>query len=191
MFTSPLFTETTQGNFVFPPANPTINFQSPVNTTYSTNDISLKVEFYTFKTGYYGAPEEESLRNFMYSLDGAEFLPIEITNSSVGSNPGTDVYFDGLIDIHQLSEGYHNLTVKVVFDYSDLNSPYNTIGNTSEHYHYHTESTSNAYLIVAIPNENSQPSPSVPEFSLLTLLPLLLSIPIAMIIIRKKLQGNV
>ena len=39
---------------------------------------------------------------------------------------------------------------------------------------------------------NSQtPTPSVPEFSWLTILSLLLAIPIALIIVRKKLQGNV
>jgi hypothetical protein len=186
----PLLTKTVQGNFVFPPSNPVLSFQSPVNTTYSTNHISLNVEFYTIKTGYYGAPEEESLRNFSYSLDGAASLPIEITNSSIGSNPGTDVYFDGLINLHQLSNGYHNLTVKVIFDYSDLNSPYNTIGDTSEHYHYHTESTSNVYLIVATANENSQPSSSVPEFSWLTILLLLMSIPILLTLITKRVHSG-
>ena len=35
------------------------------------------------------------------------------------------------------------------------------------------------------------PSPSVPEFSWLTILPILLTIPIALAIVRKRLQGNV
>ncbi len=148
MLTPPLFTESTRGNFVFPPAKPIIEFQSPVNTTYTTDNISLKLEVYTYKTGYYGAPEDESLRHFLYSVDNGEFQPIKIVSSSVGRNPGADVYFYGLIDLHQQSGGYHNLIVKVVFDYSDLNSPYNTVGNTSEHYNYHTESISNAYFRV-------------------------------------------
>src|SRR3990172_6435250 len=105
------FANRANANFVFPPSNPVITFESPINTTYNTNNISLKVEFYTYKTGYYGAPEEESLRQFQYSIDKNDFQPIEITNSSIGKNPGTEVYFDGLINLHQLSEGYHNLTV--------------------------------------------------------------------------------
>jgi hypothetical protein len=185
------FPNRANANFVFPPSDPVITFESPINKTYSTNNISLKVEFYTYKTGYYGAPEEESLRQFQYSLDGTDFQSIKITNYSIGRNPGTDVYFDGLIELHQLSEGEHNLTVKVIFDYSDLNSPYNTIGDTSEHYRYHTESTSDVYLIVAKSSENSQPSPSVPEFSWLTILPLLLATPIVLITARKRLQGDV
>ena len=189
------FANRANANFVFPPSDPVITFESPINTTYNTNNISLKVEFYTYKTGYYGAPEEESLRQFQYSLDGTDFQSIKITNSSIGRNPGTEVYFDGLINLHQLSEGHHNLTVKVLFDYSDLNSPYNTVGNTSEHYHFHTESISNVYLIVATPNENSQSSSiadtSVPEFSWLTSLPLLLAIPIALVIVRKRLKRNI
>ena len=184
------FANRANANFVFPPSNPVITFESPINTTYNTNNISLKVEFDTYKTGYYGAPEEEALRQFQYSIDKNDFQSIEITNSSIGKNPGTEVYFDGLINLHQLSEGYHNLTVKVIFDYSDLNSPYNTVGDTSEHYHYHTESISNVYLTVATPSENSQsssiPNTSVPEFSWLMILPLFLSILFVVVLIRKR-----
>jgi hypothetical protein len=44
---------------------------------------------------------------------------------------------------------------------------------------------------VAQPSTSTSPIPSVPEFSWLTILPILLAIPIALAIIRKKLQGNV
>jgi hypothetical protein len=191
---STTFKETVKANFCFPPSNPAINFQSPVNTTYSTNDIYLKIEIYTYKTGYYGAPDDESLRNFSYSLDGAGFLPFEITNSSVGMNPGTDVYFYGLIELHQLNEGYHNLTVKVVFDYSDLNSPYNTVGDTSEHYHYHTESVSNAYLAVTTSNKSQSSSTannSVPELPWLLVVPLLLAVISVAVVLRHHLVKKV
>ena len=42
----------------------------------------------------------------------------------------------------------------------------------------------------SLPPKNS-PSPSVPEFSWLTILPILLTIPIALSIVRKRLQRNV
>ena len=99
LLTSPSFTKIANANFVFGPTNPIIYFKSPVNTTYTTNNISLAVKFDTYKTGYYGAPEDESLRQFQYSIDGKELQPIEITNSSIGINPGADVFFEGLIHL--------------------------------------------------------------------------------------------
>jgi hypothetical protein len=44
---------------------------------------------------------------------------------------------------------------------------------------------------VAQPSTSTSPSPSVPEFSWLTILPILLTVPIALIIVRKRLQRNV
>ena len=180
------FSNIATANFVFPPSDPIITFESPVNTTYNTNNISLKVEFYTYKTGYYGAPEEESLRQFQYSIDENIFEPLKITNSSIGRNPGTDVFFDGVIDLQQLSEGYHNLTVKAVLDYSDLNYPYKA-GNYSETYNFHTESTARAYLIVDVVPEPSSTS-TVPEFSWLVILAIPLSI--MPLVIMKLLRRN-
>ena len=97
------------------------------------------MEFFTYRTGYTGALENASLRHFLYSVDNSEFLPIEITNASIGKNPGSEVYFYGLISLHQLSQGYHNLTVKVVLDYDQYPpAPINT----------HTENIACAYFII-------------------------------------------
>lgn len=165
-------------NFLLPPAPPEVRFLSPVNTTYSSNDISLIVEFYTYKTGYYGAPEDESLREFQYSIDEASYLPITITNSSVGRNPGNDVSFQGAIRLSGLNEGLHNLTIQVVFDYSDLNYPYKVGNYSSEHYNFHTESNSTVYLIVdnSSGSTNNNLSPNLPEAP--PLLPIVISIAI-------------
>jgi hypothetical protein len=111
------FTQMVEANFVFPPSPPLISFKSPVNTTYSQKDVNITVEFWTYKTGYPGAPDDESLRKFLYSLDEEEFQPMEIINASIGQNPGTEVYFYGLIRLHELNEGRHNLTVRAIFDY--------------------------------------------------------------------------
>jgi hypothetical protein len=152
------FPNTAKANFCFPPTNPVITFKSPVNTTFSTNNVTFTVEFYTYKTGYIGAPENESLRHFLYSVDDAEFQTIEITNSSIGLNPGTDVYFDGLINLHDLSQGYHTLTVRVVFDYDQYPpDPFNT----------HTENTAYAYFIIdSIPDAANTNSFGMPPFLL-------------------------
>jgi hypothetical protein len=132
-----------KANFVFPPADPVINMESPANRTYSINTLPLEVTFYTYKTGYYGAPEDESLRLFTYTVDSKNPEPITITNSSVALNPGGDVFFEGSVYLPELSEGLHSLTARVVFDYTDLDSPW---GNGEEHYRYHTESESTVHF---------------------------------------------
>ena len=150
-------TEPAKANFCFPPANPVISFTSPVNTSFTTNNVSFTVKFSTYKTGYTGAPENESLRHFIYAVDEDEFQPIEITNSSIGLNPGADVNFDGLINLHQLSQGYHNLTIRAVLDYDQYPTyPINT----------HTENTAYAYFLID----------SIPDAEIPPLFPLVVSV---------------
>lgn len=92
-----MFISRAEANFVLPPVNPEIHFLSPVNTTYCSNNVSIKVGFETYKTHYYGGPTADFLRQFQYALDGGEFQRITITNSSIGQNPGSQVWFEGLI----------------------------------------------------------------------------------------------
>jgi hypothetical protein len=157
-----IFTNMASANFCFSPRNPDIIFNSSVNTTYTMNDVFLNLTIATYKTGWSGAPEDESYRLFEYSIDGNDFQPIEILNATIGHHPGNRVHFDCLISLYQLSEGNHTLTVKAALDYYEYN-PYEDLR--------HTESISNAYLIIdAVPDntptstnntlENSAISPS-------------------------------
>ena len=125
-----------KANFVFPPANPSITVESPTNSTYNTTSLSLKIMVNTYKTGYWGAPEEEALRQFTYTLDGKNPEPITITGVFVAQNPGGDVNFYASTSLENLTEGLHTLNVRVVLNYSDLTH------NGEEHYKYHTESES-------------------------------------------------
>lgn len=145
-----MFMPRAEANFVFPPANPEIRFLSPVNTTYSSNNISIDVGFETYKTHYQGGPTLEISRQFQYALDEGEFQLVRITNSSIGEQPGSDVWFEGFIQLHNLAEGRHNLTVKVVFDYSEPSYP------PSQKYSIHTETISNAYIEINSQYESPQ-----------------------------------
>jgi hypothetical protein len=131
-----------KANFVFPPSNPGITIESPANRTYETNTLSLKVTVGTYKTGYPGGPASEATRLFTYALDGGEPENIIITNASVARNPGGNVFFEGSMSLPELTEGLHNLTVRVVFVYDNP---------TSEGYivrGIHTESEATAYFRV-------------------------------------------
>jgi hypothetical protein len=126
-----------KANFVFPPANPVITIESPTNSTYKVTTLSLEVTFETYKTGYPGGPEYPTTRQFTYILDGKAPEPINITNFSVAINPGGDVFFEGSALLPELTEGLHNLTVCVVFDYPS---------DTNAFESHHTESKSSVYF---------------------------------------------
>ena len=128
-----------KANFCFGPSNPLITMISPTNTTYNTNDLSLQVTFATYKTGYPGGPDSDATRLFTYTLDGKAPENITITNASVASYPGGDVFFEGLMRLPKLTEGAHNLTVNVVFDYPPG-------GGGSSYQGFHTASSSKVYF---------------------------------------------
>ncbi len=143
-----MFMSRVGANFVAAPANPEICFLSPVNTTYSSNNISIDVGFETYKTHYHGGPTLETSRQFQYALDEGEFQRVRITHSIIGEQPGSDVWFEGFIQLHNLAEGRHNLTVKVVFDYSEPGYP------PSQNYNIHTETIANAYIEINSQHES-------------------------------------
>ena len=106
-----------KANFLFPPPNPTIVITSPTNSSaYNVSTLSLKVTVTTVKTGY----ETNGVsRLFTYALDGQNPENITITNSSSASLPaGAPVFFVGSANLTELTEGMHNLTVRVTFDYA-------------------------------------------------------------------------
>ena len=105
-----------KANFLFPPPNPAITITSPTNSsTYNSSTLSLKVTVTTVKTGY----ETNGVsRLFTYALDGQNPENITITNSSVSVNAGGIVFFEGSANLTELTEGMHNLTVRVTFDYA-------------------------------------------------------------------------
>jgi hypothetical protein len=128
--------DSAKANFCFSPSNPRITMVSPTNTTYNTNNLSLQVTFDTYKTGDPGGPASDDTRLFTYSLDGKNPENITITNSSVARVPGGDVFFEGSMQLPKLTEGLHNLTVRVAFDYPSNGGPRE----------FHTQSESTAYF---------------------------------------------
>jgi len=136
------FINVASANFCFGPSNPNITINSPVNTIYITNNVTLNVTISTYLTGWYGGPRDESLTLLEYSVDGNDFQPLEVISAITEGNPGNKARFDCLISLYQLSEGNHTLSVKAALDYYTYNYP-----QPGENF-LHTESTSNAFIII-------------------------------------------
>ncbi len=108
-----------EANIMIGIVKPSISIASPTNTTYSANALSLRARFETIATGLYdGGPRYEQTRLFTYAVDGRNQNNITIIKFDVGDNPGASVFFEGVAFLEDLTEGPHNLTVRVVFNYS-------------------------------------------------------------------------
>jgi hypothetical protein len=157
-----------------------VNVTSPIeNQTYQTNIIPLnftwdtnvnvsiieKVDYSVNLDGQYG------------HHDGHDIAYGELPKSSIPSSYNTTI---------NVPDGNHLLWVHVFVWYYVTVPSY--FGNVD-----FAESLSEIVSFKVSPTTSPSPSPtpSVPEFSWLTILPILLTIPIALTIVRKRLQGKV
>jgi hypothetical protein len=140
---------------------------SPLNETYTSNNVQLNCTF------NWQAATQVFIN---YSLDGNLIgqLPLSFGNIT-GFHQVYLAY--GLVDLPNLSNGSHVLTFNV-------ESKLNGYGNVASW-------VNEVYFSIYSSQLTPTPTPSVPEFSWLTILPLLLTIPIVLAIVRKRLQGNV
>ena len=101
----------------------------------------------------------------VYSIDQAGTVTLTWNNTSIGSMTLKDPIF--------------------LKEYANMNS--------RNSYSFNMSSGNIANFIIIYQSRTPAPTPtaSVPEFSWLTILPILLAIPIALALVRKRLQGNV
>jgi len=150
---TPIIANWANANFCFGPSHPDITFNSPVNTTYTTNNVFLNVTIATYLTGWSGGPRDESFTHLEYSVDDNQFQPLNITNAITKGNPGSSAHFNCSISLHQLSEGNHTLTVKAALDYYSYEYP-----QPGKNW-LHTESIANAYLFIDTVVDTPNPEP--------------------------------
>ena len=149
-----------------------LTLYSPLNKTYSSNVIECN--------GTFDSPKgvQSSLN---YSIDGTDqgglLWPLDANSIT---NP--DIYtIDGTFQLPQLSDGSHQLSIGILeelLDNSDINSPklinFTSWVNTA----YFSISTNQSI------NPTPTPTPIVPEFSWLMILPLLVFISLIAIMVR-------
>jgi len=157
-------------------------FNSPQNETYNTNSILLNITLSVYcasgnTAGYIASAN--------YTLDGQEMtaLPLSyqgITGSTTGSNferlPRSITY--AVANLTEISDGEHNITV---YASSKPFTAYGALyGNVTASFLVLTNSTTNSHS----QSPNPSPTASIPEFSLLALVPLHLSVFYVAVIVR-------
>jgi hypothetical protein len=121
--------------FPFEPNNPTIIIESPTNSTYNVNSLTLNVTIKTMKTMFEGTnPAQNITRLVTYSLDGESPRVATETSYDYNTSLGSNVTFTGLAVLPELKDGPHNITVHAKYDYNP--------------YEIHGESESSVYFII-------------------------------------------
>jgi hypothetical protein len=164
-----------------PPGFPIISIYSPSNQTYNSNLLFLNISVYSF-AGDFGN------KWIGYNLDNGANTTISTTKD------GTDTQ-RGLVYLPFLSNGVHSISVYAVYNFSGrfYNSDWTP---------YVPSSTRTVSFVIdpnltSIPTSTNppitSPSPTVPEFPALTILPLLSSVLVLVFCfkLRKKLIDGV
>jgi hypothetical protein len=172
---------------------------SPLNMTYSYRNLILNVTVPIWSI--MGMPNSVSMN---YSIDGTHNGQVSLRDITPPDAPpiATKVGMGaGIVNLPELPDGSHYLTIylsglnmenyqpqfksyiyTVFFSIDDPNSIFSP-----------TSSPTPSQTLSPTSGSSTNPTatPSVPEFSWLTILPLLLSIPIVLIIFKKKLYGKI
>ena len=158
------------------PTYPNIKINSPTNSTYHSNSLNLGITINTMFDNFTNTD-----RTISYRLDGKSSIAInDVTYKYFEGNSTSTVTASTLIS--NLPYGQHEVQVEATYQYAKDIS-FTSIASVL------------FFIDVGIGNQSPisspTPDPSVPEFSWLTILPLLLIISIVLIIARKRLQVNV
>ena len=122
------------------PTDPVISIESPVNKTYSSNSLALKVTVVTKYEGWYVTASAKTL---VYRLDGKAKVSITETNYSYDEEQYEST-FTGSAILSELTEGVHKLTVHAKYDYGDRIF----------------DAQSSTYFTIDLPAPNGTPSPT-------------------------------
>jgi hypothetical protein len=154
---------------------PYITIFSPENNSFCNSSISINLKV--------GVGESKTATSSVIDIVSykADWIENTITIYNDSSSAKAHIFYTTLLNLTNIPEGSHSIVINAVEKGSYLGSD-NLKGYTFTIQNSATFSFSN--------NIQASPSPSIPEFSLLTILPILLTIPIALAIARKRLQGN-
>ena len=174
---------------------------------YLAGDKDISVNFYSGGVTYYMSPDSfnASVGNFVgvyLSTSSSNYNYNKIEVQIVGSNSGivydaTSTSFTETFELNQ-TDTYKVTIIKQTPFYANLRVTGDIIV-----YNHTVPITRSTVTAKPTPNQSDSnqsnstniltptPTPSVPEFSYLTILPILLTIPIALAIVRKRLQRNV
>jgi hypothetical protein len=165
---------------------PSIIVHSPQNTTYQSNNLTLSLTAEIGKLTQIPVFGEEEVRSIQVEADWiTNITTIQLSYVLSDYNFHTPLYPENLsYNLIDIPDGNH--TLKITAFETGL-AGYNENGRSI---YYEINANSSVTINFAV-ETTLKPTPTIPEFSYLTILPILLSTAIALAIVKKRLQRNV
>jgi hypothetical protein len=165
---------------------PSIIVHYPLNTTYQSNNLTLSLTAEIGKLIQMPLFGEEEVRAIQLETDWmTNITTIPLSYVLSDDNFHTPLYPENVtFNLADIPDGNHTLNIIAFetglagYNENDKSIYYDINVNASVEINFAVDTT-------------SQPTSRVPEFSLLTILPILLAIPIVLSMVRKRLQRNV
>jgi hypothetical protein len=160
---------------------PYIIIFSPENNSQINSSISINLKA---GVGESKTAAGSVIESVSYKADWIENNITLYKDSSTGQTTHSQahIFYVTVLNLSDIPQGNHSIVI-----YAVENGSYEGKG-TLEYYSFHIQ---NSATFSFSNNIQASPSPSVPEFSWLTILPILLTITIALVMFRKRLQRNV
>jgi hypothetical protein len=157
-----------------------ITIFSPLNTTYYSTNPILNLTLYS--AGIMGSLDGQITMS--YSIDGINIGYVPLKSNGELHVVSTAV---GTVNLPELSNGQHTLTIRLYgLNQRTYQPKYMWYVNTIQFSTYGVDPLLNQSTNPTMTATPPTPTPSVPEFSWLTILSLLLALAIVLVVIRKK-----
>jgi hypothetical protein len=178
---------------VTPDTNPpSISIQLPENKTYTSNIVPYAVSIQE-PSFWYNSSAHGGIASVQCIIDGKK-TAIDVNDSG---KTFMQLHVDPQVNLNgtfsDLNEGNHNIQFLIHSERFYYNQSRDFPGwwqSPPSIFNLDTYSDI-MYFTVNTSSQTPTPTPTVPEFSYLTILPILLAIPIALVIVGKRLQRNV
>jgi hypothetical protein len=156
---------------------------SPLNTTYYSKNLVLNLSLYS--AGIMGSLDRQI--KMSYSIDGINIGSVPLKSNGELHVVSTAV---GTVSLPELSDGQHTLTIKLYgLNQRTYQPKYMYYVNTVQFSTYNADPVLNQSTNPTM-TPTSTPTPSVPEFTYLPTIPLLLSTLAVAFAIRIKKHGS-
>jgi hypothetical protein len=162
------------------PSYPSVKINSPINSTYTSDSLTLDIAINTKFDNY----TDITTRTISYSLDGQPNVVINnVSYKYFDVNSSSTV--TALAVLSNLTNGEHKLNVQAKYQYKVFT--YDATPRPTDTYIVQNyTSKASVFFSVAINNGSPSPTPTVPEFSWLTILPLLISVFSVAVVLRHR-----
>ena len=154
----------------------TLTISNPIEQSTYSKSLPLQMNFIWNASLESLLPDHQPVKGYAYTIDNNSLVNIT-PNGSLAVPRKESYWFSYSINISNLTQGDHRISV-IAYQY---------LGNSSYHTLFNQSSTPIIFLVDnTLPATTPEPSPTVPEFPALAIVPLLLSAFAVAVVVRHR-----